>query len=67
MTLDQILDLIRSDPDMIANITHWQKIPAQEAQYDEFPDSIHPDLIQILQQRGINKLFTHRLRQLMLF
>ena len=60
MTLDQILDLIRSDPDMIANITHWQKIPAQEAKYAKFPGSIHRDLIQILKQRGINKLFTHQ-------
>ncbi|UCE08344.1 MAG: DEAD/DEAH box helicase, partial [bacterium] len=60
MTLDQILDVIRSDPDLVANITHWQKIPAQDAQYAEFPGSIHPDLIQILQQRGIKKLFTHQ-------
>ncbi|HEX9972614.1 MAG TPA: DEAD/DEAH box helicase [bacterium] len=60
MTLDQILDLIRSDPDMIANITHWQKIPAKEAQFAEFPGSIHPDLIHILQDRGIQKLFTHQ-------
>jgi len=60
MTLDQILDLIRSDPDIIANITHWQKIPAQEAKYVEFPGSIHPDLVQVLQQRGIEKLFTHQ-------
>lgn len=60
MTLDQILDLIRSDPDMIANITHWQKIPEKEAQYAEFPSSIHVDLIKILQDRGIQKLFTHQ-------
>ena len=31
MTLDQILDFIRSDSDLVANITHWQKIPAKEA------------------------------------
>jgi len=60
MTLDQILDLIRSDPDMIANITHWQKIPEQEAQYADYPDAIHSELIQILQKRGIQKLFTHQ-------
>ncbi|MDZ7376915.1 MAG: DEAD/DEAH box helicase, partial [candidate division KSB1 bacterium] len=60
MTVEQILDLIRSDPDIVANITHWQKIPAQEAQYAEYPPSIHPDLIRVLQNRGIQKLFTHQ-------
>jgi len=60
MTLDQILDLIRSDPDIVANITHWQRIPAREAQYAEYPSSIHPDLIKVLQSRGIQKLYTHQ-------
>ncbi len=60
MTLDQILDLMRSDPDIVANITHWQKIPARDAQYAEYPSSIHPDLIKVLQGRGIQKLFTHQ-------
>lgn len=60
MTLEQILDLIRNDPDMLANITHWQKIPEKDAIYSEFPDSIHPDLVKILQERGIKKLYSHQ-------
>ncbi len=60
MTIEQILDLIRSDADMMANITHWQKIPAREAQYADFPGIIHPDLISVLQARGIKKLYTHQ-------
>jgi len=60
MTLDQILDVIRNDPEILANITHWQKIPEQPAQFAEFPKSIHPDLIQKLQDRGIKKLYSHQ-------
>lgn len=60
MTIEQILDLIRSDPDIVANITHWQKIPAQQAQYADYPPSIHPDLVRVLLNRGIQKLFTHQ-------
>lgn len=60
MTLDQILDVVRNDPDFMANITHWQKIPEQPASFAEFPSVIHPDLIKILQARGIKKLYSHQ-------
>ncbi|MDZ7263143.1 MAG: DEAD/DEAH box helicase [candidate division KSB1 bacterium] len=60
MTIEQILDLIRSDSDMLANITHWQKIPARDARYAEFPAAIHPELIEILKKRGIQKLYIHQ-------
>ncbi|MBL7095318.1 DEAD/DEAH box helicase [candidate division KSB1 bacterium] len=60
MTLDQILDVIRNDPDILANITHWQKIPEQHAQFAEFPKSIHSDLVEKFQQRSIKKLYSHQ-------
>jgi len=60
MTLDQILDVIRNDPEILANITHWQKIPEQPAQFAEFPKTIHPDLVKKFQQRGIKKLYSHQ-------
>ena len=60
MTIEQILDVIRNDSDMLANITHWQKIPEQPAQFAEFPKLIHPQLIQKLKDRGIRQLYSHQ-------
>jgi DEAD/DEAH box helicase domain-containing protein len=60
MTIEQILDVIRSDTDLLANITHWQKIPAREAQFADFPAEINPELIQVLHHRGIHRLYTHQ-------
>ncbi len=60
MTIEQILDVIRNDPGLLANITHWQKIPERPAEFAEFPKSIHPDLISKLKERGITKLYSHQ-------
>ena len=60
MTLEQILDVIRNDPDILANITHWQKLPEQPAQFADYPSSVSPDLIQKYQERGIKKLYSHQ-------
>ena len=60
MNLEQVLDLIRSDPQLKANITCWQKILPKEAEYAEFPQSLNPKLIEILNERGIQKLYTHQ-------
>ena len=58
MTIEQILDVIRNDPNILANITHWQKIPEKPAEFAEFPKSLHSDLIKKLQDRGIKKLYS---------
>ncbi|HDP98159.1 MAG TPA: DEAD/DEAH box helicase [bacterium] len=60
MTIEQILDIIRNDADVISNITHWQKIPEQPPVFAEYPDAIHPELVQKLKQRGISKLYSHQ-------
>ena len=60
MTIDQILDVIRNNPGIYLNVTHWEKIPARPAVFSDFPDAIHPDLVKILQDRGIKKLYSHQ-------
>ncbi|UCE08846.1 MAG: DEAD/DEAH box helicase, partial [bacterium] len=60
MNLEQLLDILRSDPKINANITNWRKLPAKEAIYADFPEIINQQLIEVLNQRGINKLYTHQ-------
>jgi len=60
MNLEQILDVLHSDHYIQKNITCWKKISAKEALYAEFPDNIADDIKQVLQKRGIQKLYCHQ-------
>ncbi len=60
MNLEQILDVLKKDPQLQKNITQWRKIKAREAVYDDFPSEYREDLIDILAERGIKKLYTHQ-------
>ena len=60
MNLEQILDVLRKDPQIQKNITQWRKIKAREAVYDDFPTEYRQDLIDILAERSIKKLYTHQ-------
>ncbi len=62
MTLEQIIDFLRSDPTITQNITHWQEIPAKTAEYTEFPQTINKNLHDALLKRGITKLYSHQLQ-----
>ena len=60
MTIEQILDILKTDLNIFKNITHWEKIPARPPIYADFPQTIHPDLIRVLQNQGIKKLYSHQ-------
>jgi len=60
MNLDQILDVLRNDPGIRKNITYWKKISATEPVYAEFPENLDGRLIDVLKDKGINKLYTHQ-------
>lgn len=59
-SLDEIIDYIRSQPEWMANITHWETIPPRPARYEDFPDDLHPLLSEALKQKGISRLYTHQ-------
>ena len=60
MNLDQMIGTLRMDPEFMANVAHWETIPAKPAQYADFPDGTDPRLIEVLRQRGIHKLYSHQ-------
>lgn len=60
MSLKQLLSHWRADPSIASNIANWQILPARPAQYAPLPQDLHPALTHALEQKGIEKLYTHQ-------
>ncbi|MGB4099822.1 MAG: DEAD/DEAH box helicase [bacterium] len=41
-------------------ITSWQRFPAANADLRKFPDSLHPELADILVKKGFGRLYSHQ-------
>jgi DEAD/DEAH box helicase domain-containing protein len=54
------LDRLRFDPQFMANVAAWERLPAREARYGPFPSALNPRLISTLQSRGIPHLYSHQ-------
>ncbi|MFC1569498.1 DEAD/DEAH box helicase [bacterium] len=60
MNLSQLIDTLERSPEFRNHVTHWEKIPAQPAEFSTFPERLDPRLLDALKSRGIEKLFTHQ-------
>ena len=60
MNLPQVLDRLTRNSDFIDHVTHWAKLPAREAEFSDWPENLHPDLMKTLKDRGIHHLYTHQ-------
>ncbi len=60
MSISEVLDVMRRDPAFMKNVTAWERLPAREARYADFPVGLDPRLISALQTRGTAPLFTHQ-------
>ena len=60
MNLAQVLDWLRNDPSFIANVTHWEVLPARPARYGGFPAGLDERLVAALKARGVKDLYTHQ-------
>ena len=60
MTLEQIIDLLRDDPGISRNISHWRTISAKPPVYGDFPSNIDRRLIEVLARKGIKRPYTHQ-------
>lgn len=58
--LSQLIDALRSDPEMKNVIKHWHTIPEKLAQTVPLPEGIDHRLRKALQKRGISQLYTHQ-------
>lgn len=60
MNIDQMVDQLKNNRDFMANVTHWEEIQPKEASYGPFPDSLSPELIRVLTDKGISRLYSHQ-------
>lgn len=60
MNLSQLLSHWRADPSIASNITTWKTLPERIPDFKPLPASLHPSLIEILETKGINRLYSHQ-------
>lgn len=60
MNLEQILDFLKSNKSISENITSWKTFSEKPAVYYEFPPELDLRIKRTLENRGINKLYSHQ-------
>lgn len=59
-SLHTILEELKLDESFSENIVHWQTIDAKESKTEVLPEQLHSKLVEALETKGINKLYTHQ-------
>jgi len=62
MSLARILARFQIEPNLRSRITAWERIPAQDAAYAPWPETLDPRLPLALAARGIDRPYTHQAR-----
>src|SRR5574341_1009541 len=60
MPLTDLLDRLRLDPDFMANVAAWERLPERAARYAEFPPTLDPRLIDLTRRLHHAPLYTHQ-------
>jgi DEAD/DEAH box helicase domain-containing protein len=60
LSVEQVLEGLRDDPQIGPNIVHWEVIPPRPPRYAEFPSGLDARLRDVLIKRGITRLYTHQ-------
>ena len=60
MNLNQLVDRLRHTPSFMENVAHWETIPAREAQYADYPESLDSRIPAALAARGVHRLYSHQ-------
>ncbi len=59
-TIRDVLEFLKSHPKFIQNVTEWKILPPQKGNYRDFPEDLKPELREILEKRGIRRLYSHQ-------
>ncbi len=60
MNLEQVLERFKNKEDINSNITEWVEIPEKPGSYKDFPDWIDYRIRDVMEQRGIRRLYSHQ-------
>jgi DEAD/DEAH box helicase domain-containing protein len=58
--LADVADILEHDWGLRKNIIHRQIVPAQPAEYADFPGGLRAELIEVLRQQGFERLYSHQ-------
>ncbi|MFE4043189.1 MULTISPECIES: DEAD/DEAH box helicase [unclassified Priestia] len=58
--LQEVMDILQTNPSYQKNIVHWHTIEEKEAKTAPFPAPLHTKLRQALENRGVGSLYTHQ-------
>ncbi|MCL5269769.1 MAG: DEAD/DEAH box helicase [bacterium] len=58
--IEDVLAKLRSAGRQRGNIVHWHTIEAREAQYAPFPAKLDLEIVRVLKDKGIGRLYTHQ-------
>lgn len=60
MNIDQLLGVLRQNPEFMQCVTHWHTDPPRPARYTDWPACVDEKLPPMLRQRGVERLYTHQ-------
>jgi DEAD/DEAH box helicase domain-containing protein len=60
MTLEQLLDFLRNDPELSENISTWKTYPPKPAVYADYPAGIDSRIVSTLKAKGVEQLYSHQ-------
>jgi len=60
MALAQVLESLRSDPELRSGFVEWRDLEALPARYGDLPEGFDPRLREALGRQGIERLYTHQ-------
>ena len=60
MTVHDFLEQLKNDPSFMQNVECIRTLPENPAVYADFPPEADARLVEVLRQRGINKLYSHQ-------
>ncbi len=60
MSIQTVLDRLRQDPNFIAHVAAWERLPARPAREVDFPPELDRVLAEMLRQSGVERLYSHQ-------
>lgn len=60
MDAAELLNQLRFDPNFMGNVAAWERMPAREGRYAEFPAMLDRRLIDLVREMGVSPLYTHQ-------
>ncbi|MHC4934046.1 MAG: DEAD/DEAH box helicase, partial [Planctomycetota bacterium] len=60
LKLEEVIERLRSDPRYAENIVEWRTIGAKPASFADYPEWVHPGLLDTLKRYRYEQLFTHQ-------